>query len=279
MRRKRALQTVLTALLVLIILVLIRVGYGFGWTGFNVSGNPTAQQFQPARTLWDWMQLLIIPAVLAGTALWFNAQQSKIERENSAKQREQELKLAQDRWTTEQVYAIYREQSAVLETYLDRMSELLLERKLRDSLPEDEIRQVARARTLNALRFLDERRKKTVVNFLLDTHLIGNGPNIIALHGADLSETDLSTINLSGADLSGANLRAANLSGADLRAANLRVANLKRADLRNADLRGANLRGANLQEANLQEAGVLDQDLGTASSLKDAILPDGSRYL
>jgi hypothetical protein len=48
-------------------------GYLFGWKLTGLS----------KRALWDWLQLLIIPAVLAGGGLWFNHQQ-----------REQELQTA-----------------------------------------------------------------------------------------------------------------------------------------------------------------------------------------
>src|SRR5215213_9369283 len=63
-------------------------GYLFGWKWTGL----------PKRTLWDWLQLLIIPAVLAGVGLWFNRQQ-----------REQELQTA-DR----------RAQDEALQAYLDQ---------------------------------------------------------------------------------------------------------------------------------------------------------------
>src|SRR5215470_16359670 len=52
---------VLPILLVRVILL----GYGFPFTGFNGQQGPDPTKFQPAKTLWDWLQLLIIPAVLA----------------------------------------------------------------------------------------------------------------------------------------------------------------------------------------------------------------------
>jgi hypothetical protein len=51
--------TILVITIVLIIVIaLIIVGYSFDWTGFN--GNTKS-----GKTLWDWMQLLFIPVVLA----------------------------------------------------------------------------------------------------------------------------------------------------------------------------------------------------------------------
>ena len=61
-------------LVVVIILVevvaLIILGYRFDWTGFNGSTRSD-------KTLWDWMQLLFIPVVLAIAGFWFNHRERK----------------------------------------------------------------------------------------------------------------------------------------------------------------------------------------------------------
>ena len=81
------------------------------------------------------------------------------------------------------------------------------------------------------------------------------------LGGADLREADLR-----GADLSRADLRGAYLGGADLRGAFL----FGGADLRRTDLTGADLRGAQ---------GITNEVLESqARSLKEAIMPDGSKH-
>src|SRR5215207_3252732 len=56
--------------------------------------------------LWDWLKLLIVPAVLAGGGLWFNAQQ-----------REREQRTANARAHDE-----------ALQAYLDQMGQLLLDK-------------------------------------------------------------------------------------------------------------------------------------------------------
>src|SRR5216683_641042 len=65
---KQIKQHRLTILVVTIILVvavaLILIGYRYDWTGFN--GNNKSD-----KTLWDWMQLLFIPVVLAVAGFWF----------------------------------------------------------------------------------------------------------------------------------------------------------------------------------------------------------------
>src|SRR5215204_3184423 len=137
------------------------------------------------KTLWDWLQLLsalAIPVVLAVAGFWFTAWQA----------------------------------------YLDQMTELILEKNLRDSKEESEVRTLARARTLTVLGRLGPDRKRSVVQFLYESVLVQKGNPIIDLENADLSEADLSLDNLSEADLSDANLRGANLSDGNLNEADLR---------------------------------------------------------
>ena len=90
------------------------------------------QQYQPAKTLWDWLNLLgvlAIPAVVGLGAASYTAQQGKVsDREHTDNQRE-----------------------TALQAYIDKMSELLLHEKLRDSAEEDEVGKIARVRTLTIL--------------------------------------------------------------------------------------------------------------------------------
>ena len=102
------------------------------WTGFNTYTKPDTID-EREKTLWDWLDLLIVPAVLAGGAYLFN----RAERRNESQIAEQ------------------RARDATLQAYLDQMTTLLLEKELRKSKPDTEIREVARIRTLTALRRLD----------------------------------------------------------------------------------------------------------------------------
>jgi uncharacterized protein YjbI with pentapeptide repeats len=286
------------------ILVLIAVAYvgGWRWTGLPAG----SQSAQGAKTLWDWLQLLIVPAVLAAGGLLFNAQQS----------------ARQDRATEAQ------EQEATLVAYLDHMSDLLLAHELRSVDADGVVRQVARAHTLTALRRLDGGRRSAIVVFLYQAQLILGKVPIVPLHSANLSK-----VNLSGADLPGANLSKADLSGAilcwaklpeallsgavmpgadlseavmpeavlpgavlrgaklcrtDLSGADLSGAVMPGADLRgvvlhgavlpDADLRGANLSGANLREAVLRGAKLSGADLSEAD-LSEADLSEADLSL
>jgi uncharacterized protein YjbI with pentapeptide repeats len=134
---------------------------------------------------------------------------------------------------------------------------LILDKGLRRSEKDAEIRSVSRARTLAVLRSLDGARKGLVLRFLHEADLIGKavGERRVIEAIIDLLTADLSGADLSGADLSGAVLSYANLSDANLRDANLRDANLS-----NANLSGAR--------------NWTNQQLAQAGSLVGATLPD-----
>jgi hypothetical protein len=218
-------------------------------------------------TLWDWIKLLIVPAVIAGGGLWFNAQQ-----------REREQRIASE-----------RAQDEALQGYLDGMSQLLTdkERPVHSAQPGDSLSTVARARTLTVLGRLDSGRKRSVLQFLFESGmiykeqtlldeggLIERRHNLISLEQADLRGADLLGTVLSGTYLRGAFKGWANLREADLSGANLSMANLIYAALSKANLREADLSGANLREAK----GVTNEQLSAAISLEGATMPNGQKY-
>ncbi len=246
MQRRRVILAIIA--LIIVLSILIWIGYKLVWTGFS------------NKTLWDWMQLLIIPAILAGGAYWLN---------ESARHREQAV--TEQRAETERNIAADNRQEAALQTYLDRMAELFLDKKLRKSEENSEVRAVARARTLTVLQRLDKDRKGALLRFLHETDLINKDKTVINLSGADLTEANLTETNLSGANLIGADLRWANLIKANLIGADLRWANLIKANLIGAELIGADLYGANLIGADLSRAKYTKNN----ADLPDTIWPEG----
>jgi uncharacterized protein YjbI with pentapeptide repeats len=228
-------------------LVLILVGYHYG------------------ITLWDWLKLLVVPAVIAGGGLWFNRQQRERELEIAREQREQDAKIAES-----------RTQDEALQAYLDQMSNLLIPNRDQPSLydedPPDSLKSVARARTLTVLPRLDGNRKARVVQFLYESGLISSESPVLALSGADLSDANLSEANLKDADLSGANLSKANLYVASLWGANLQNARLSNANLWAASLGEANLRQANLRGIDASHAILNDADLRSAGLIEAKLI-------
>ena len=236
-------------IVLVVVIVLIIIGYWFDWTGFNgynqvtiirtISGINTGtvtrtEEFQPGKVLWDWLQLLIIPVALAVGALLFNfantrteqniaAQRYKQDQLIAAQRYEQDKQIAEKRYEQDQKLALDKQREDLLHIYLDRMSELLLDKQLRTSEPDAQVRNVARVRTITVLFQLDARRIEYVLAFLRDSHLISIDLDKSIVN---LSQADFRTINFGGINLS-----ELNLSGTDLSKANLRETNLESADL------------------------------------------------
>lgn len=158
------------------------------------------------------------------------------------------------------------------------MQGLLLDRDLRKSSKDSEVRSVARAITTTVMRELDASRNALLIDFLQESNLANsNGDsgeeNIeyatilsgLNLYNAKLSEVYLRNADLSGTDLSGTDLVRAELGGANLSKANLIGANLTGANLSKANFTEADLTAVNLSAANLTETNLTGADLSLAS--------------
>jgi len=293
---------VLVAVIALIVLFILGYIFNWAWIGVGPYISPPHSQssdFQRGKTLYDWLQLFFIPAAIAFGVVWFSRLQQKrdqqlaekrvqIEREAAEKRVQIEREVAEKQAQTERDIAWYNQREQALQAYFDSLSGLLLEKNLRESQPEDEVRKIARVRTLTVLPRLDGKRKGLVLEFLYESGLIYKGKCIIDLSGADLSLADMLLINLGKADLTGARLEGANLKyanllnaelgGTSLRRVNLTEANLTSATLYEADLLGADLTGAILTEVDLRGATITTEQLNKAKSLKYATMPDGTKH-
>src|SRR5437879_8814753 len=115
-------------IVVLIAFTFAVIKFGWDWTGFNggygkITTHTSANDIElpPARTLWDLLQLLFVPALLTFGAVWFTTRQNH------------DLEVATD-----------NQRETHLQAYISSMSELMLHEKLRGSNPEDEVRNIAR---------------------------------------------------------------------------------------------------------------------------------------
>ncbi len=125
-----------------------------GWLGFR------------GKTLWDWLQLLIVPAILIGVTFAWSATQTRSDN------RREDQRIRADKAAAEKA-----RQDETLQSYLDQMSSLMLHEKLLTSKPGDGVRAVARTVTLTALRRLDGERKAEVVRFLYEALLVTTRPD------------------------------------------------------------------------------------------------------
>lgn len=202
------------------------------------------------KTLWDWMDLLIIPLVLALGVFALNSSERTRERETEKK-----------RARAQQQIEANRHYEAALQSYLDRMTELLLKDKLRTARNK-EARNVARIRTLSVLRGLDGARKGIVLRFLYEAGLINKDRPIVDLRTAELGWADLSYIDLQDADLTGAYMDHVDLT----------KTNLAGSVLVSTDLTEAKMNDAILEHVNLSNVKVSDEQLATVRSLKGATM-------
>jgi uncharacterized protein YjbI with pentapeptide repeats len=240
-----------------------------GSQGEPPQGKPWMLKEISGKPIWDWLELLIVPLIIAlGTAFVtfvFTAQQEKRQEVFNAKQQEIENQ---------------RSQLLALEEYLNQMGTLLLDRGLRTSDVDADVRDLARARTLLILDMLSPDREPRVLEFLDDMQLIQPDPPdhnepIISLKFADLRKVSLvkrhllNSADLEHADLHKANLRGADLSNANLRKADLGKAKMSKADLTEADLTEADLRGAK---------GISCQQTEQTESLVGTTMPNGRKY-
>jgi uncharacterized protein YjbI with pentapeptide repeats len=244
-------------------------------------------------TLWDWIKLLIVPAVIAGGGIWFSRQQRVRELEMAEQRTKEDRKIAQERSETDRKIADQQRQNDTLQAYLDQIGELFLSTE--NPLHESKNAQaLARARTLAVLKQLDPERKESVLWFLVESNLIESPDPTINLARADFSgispkqllifhqQIHLLEVNLQGADLSNVVMTRANLAGADLRGATLpdlmkevplsaSAAKLEGADLSGRALYDADLTHAHLTEAKLRSA-ILERAHLNWADLRDADL-------
>ncbi|MEA2188308.1 MAG: hypothetical protein QOK16_3319 [Solirubrobacteraceae bacterium] len=148
------LKLALLAAVIVAIAVFVVLAYRrrWQWTGLPAaSAASSGAEARPAKTLWDWLQLLGIPVVLAALAFSLNEAQS------GRDQRREDQRAARQRTT-----AADAERENTLRTYLAQMADLMLNSRLLRSEPGGDVGIVARTATLTAVRRLDGPRKGLV---------------------------------------------------------------------------------------------------------------------
>jgi len=272
------------------LLALLGLGYvtKWEWIGVTDKGEANTLWETQYRTLWDWLDLLIVPAAVAIGVLFLEHAQRERERRVESDRLKAEREMEDLQRKRELAVEDQRAQDAALLAYLDRMGDMLP--RLRESSNENaevlaDTRALIRARTLAILEPLDRGRKGAMMRFLSESGLLEKElPTTINLRQADFSRSDLTSLNLINTDLQEvsfieANLGSADLSGADLRGADLSKAILSRARLGTARLAGADLTGADLSYADLSQAtGVFEDQLVAVKYLEGATMPDGQKF-
>ncbi len=166
--------------------------YPLAWTGFitNIGGIETR------KTLWDWLELLIIPIVLAVGGYLF---------------RKSEVRLTREQFIDD-------ESEKAITNYIDYVEDFLPTSPKKIDQTEVEI---LKARTQMLLRKLDSERKGLVIRFLYDLSLIKSDNPVIDFRFSELSQLRMANENLSRISLTGSRLDRGNFEGSHLNDANL----------------------------------------------------------
>jgi uncharacterized protein YjbI with pentapeptide repeats len=267
----------------------------FTWVGFDSyetviiqetnDGDIVTRQQHPGKTLWNWMELLIVPFSLSLTVIAFNYFLKKSDQKRIEDQKNEQA----------------------LQEYLKEMSKLLLEHNLYEANRSDDVRFVAMALTNNVLTRLDGKRKGEIIQFLYVAGLIKCNIDsnwrvidddkyprpLVALDKVDLSEIILPRGIWSGAKMPGLYMVEADFSSASLADTFLVKSNFSSSWFSGADLNGANfsgsdisssiflkcnLEGVDFTKANLNRTIIFPKDLRKVKSLEGCIMPRGEVY-
>jgi uncharacterized protein YjbI with pentapeptide repeats len=286
---------VVAIILIIAVALIITVArfYGSGFNGYNqvtiahtISGPSTGtivrtEVYQPGKTLWDWLQLLIIPAVLAIGGFLLNQIQKDRDQKAEEAQKQREEVAAKERERLERESREDNQRETAVQEYIDKMSELLLKEHLHGQQPNYEARKIARIRTLTVLHRLDGKRKRIVLQFLHESGLIDKNNRIVELHGADFRQAVLNWLHLENAHLGGSFCWEVDFSDAFLHGAYLEGVEFKEDKWNRADLSVASLYAATFLDADGNKYTTditIEEQLKQAKSLQGATMPDGKMY-
>ncbi len=235
------------------------------------------RKYQSGKTLWDWLKLLTITILI-----FFLGQQlrQRDKKEQARLETEREIRVQLEAKESDRRAELEKETGMnylaeeAMQNYIDRVSDLLLNKELREELfpdndtldQDNHVRDVARIRTITILRRLekDTERQASIIYFLRDAGLYQFIFEYANLSSINLSQANLENANLVRSNLEGAYFKGAFLSGANLEGAFLAHSNLEDSNLFGAYFKGAFLEGAYFKDANLVHSNFEDANLKNA---------------
>jgi hypothetical protein len=158
------------------------------------------------KTFWNWMELLIVPLILAAGAMYLDMSQT-------AKQDELETSRIEEARRIEDE----RHKVGILNDYRGVITELVKDNGLLSGTPDNGAVEAAKSITDATLSQLDGPQKGALLSFLFHSKLIGHPerPNaVISLFNSDFRGAALTNANLSSAILNDTDLSGADLTGA-----------------------------------------------------------------
>ena len=196
------------------------------------------------KSLWDWLSLLAVPALIGFATVLINATQADIER--------------------------IRLQELSVQEYIDRISELSLDARALANPKQSTV--IGRAQTTAVLHITDKERTGRVLRFLQEMDLLQK--YAVNLENLDFSKAELKGLQMDNMDFEGSNLRGSDLENGSFRNADFEDADLRGADMEDADFRGADFEDAMMKGAELDHTDLRGADLSLAVGLKLSQLND-----
>jgi uncharacterized protein YjbI with pentapeptide repeats len=252
------------------------------WRVFVIISNFKWSGFQK-KSFWDWLQLLIIPLMLALGAFYLNSAADF-----------RDYQIAQE-----------RKQQEILTDYFSKMQGLIVETKKSKQTPGSkesnseerlltEFRPTAQALTLSVLEQLDGERKGKVITYLAESQLItvdNNKPYPqpeINLYGANLKGMVLNDVDqvetvdkkplgvvIDKADITNSNIKNVKLfEGSQLRESDFSEANLTDVYFTGADMQGAKFIKSQMTNVDLSNTNLTSANFDNVETTKITISPE-----
>jgi hypothetical protein len=248
---KGLLSVLLFSLSIFLVIIISNWISNFKWSGFQ------------KKSFWDWLQLLIVPLMLAFGAFYLNYASETRDKQIAEEGKQQEL--LKDYFSKMQTLIVETKKSKDSQPKIVETKKSVETTKSKDSQPNPdgspllpEFIPIAQALTLAVLDELDGKRKGKVISYLADSKLITanikdqKSKPVIDLRKANLKEIVLEDVSLDGLSITGADMTEAKLTEVILTNSNLVSSKFINATLDTVDFSGSKLGNSNFYDADLK---------------------------
>lgn len=248
---KGLLSVLLFPLSIFLVIIISNWISNFKWSGFQ------------KKSFWDWLQLLIVPLMLAFGAFYLNYASETRDKQIAEEGKQQEL--LKDYFSKMQTLIVETKKSKDSQPKIVETKKSVETTKSKDSQPNPdgapllpEFIPIAQALTLAVLDELDGKRKGKVISYLADSKLITanikdqKSKPVIDLRKANLKEIVLEDVSLDGLSITGADMTEAKLTEVILTNSNLVSSKFINATLDTVDFSGSKLGNSNFYDADLK---------------------------
>jgi hypothetical protein len=251
----------------------------FKWSGFQ------------KKSFWDWLQLLIVPLMLAFGTLYLNYASETRDKQIAEDGKQQEL--LKDYFSKMQTLIVETTKSKDSQPKIVETKKSVETTKSKDSQPNPdgapllpEFIPIAEALTFAVLDQLDGKRKGKVITYLADSKLItanikDKDPKpVIDLKNANLKEIEIDNLDMNGQlidkdTIQGVIIRGADMTNAKLEKVYLTYSDLTGSDLSNATLTTVDLTGAKMESVKLIKTDIKDITISLKTDLNNACYLEG----